>query len=87
MRIPSFSRKKWRVFIVIYINPYTSIKKINGNPNFFTFRINSKNWKPFPRKITNWGFEVNAVYLSAVNRQTGNKQQYELYKRPKKSTK
>jgi len=84
MHIPHFSRKHWRVFIVVYINPHTAVKKITPNHNFFTFRLNSKNWRVIPRKIANWGFDINAVYLSAVNRKTGFKQQYELYKKLRK---
>jgi hypothetical protein len=72
MLLPTIhSRKAYRTFLVIYINPHTQVKKRSGNPNFFTFRINSRNCEPVLRPIRRAGFKINAVYYKAVHRQSG----------------
>jgi hypothetical protein len=64
-----FSRKQYRVFITIYID-YHKKKKLAGNPAFFKYRLNSKNWRLPVKTIERWGFKVNAVYISAWDRRS-----------------
>lgn len=76
MKIPS--RKKYRNFIVVYINPSVK-RKLSGSPTFFKFRLNSNNWKSIPKRIQNMGFAINSVMLVSEDRQSGFQQKTSLY--------
>jgi hypothetical protein len=65
------NRKNYRTFLVVYINKYKGTKKLNGDPNFFTYRINSKNTDSIINPLIKKGFVINAVYYKAVGRKSG----------------